>query len=88
MHWNVAYSQAMEDFCEEDCIVIRYEDLTEAPEAEIGRVAEFLQLVPRAASETIEGRHSEMRNSNAKYIEMHEGARYGVGIWNRFGYSV
>ena len=88
IHWNTAYSQAIEDFREEDCTIIRYEDLTEAPGAEIRRVAEFLQLVPRVAPEVMEERHSEMRNSNTKYFEMHEGTRYGSGIWNRFNYSV
>lgn len=88
MHWNAAYSQAMAAFREEDCVVIRYEDLTDAPEAEIGRVAEFLQLVPRATPGMTDDRHKELRNSNARYFEMHDGTVYGAGIWERFGYNV
>jgi hypothetical protein len=88
MHWNVAYAQAMEDYCTEDCTVVRYEDLTEASGPVIERLGEFLQLVPRAASDALESRHSGIRNSNTDYIEMHKGTRYGAGIWNRFGYDV
>lgn len=88
MHWNVAYAQAMADFRQEDCTIIRYEDLIDAPEAEIERVGKFLQLAPRAASDALEMKYSKMCNSNAEYIEMHQGTRYAEGVWNRFGYNL
>lgn len=88
MHWNAAYSIAMEEFSAEDCVIIRYEDLTATTDIEIERLANFLQLAPRRAPEALEDRHSQMQNSNAKYFEMHEGTLYGHGIWNHFGYKV
>ena len=87
MHWNVAYSLAVEDFRKEDCTVIRYEDLIQTPEAEIGRLAEFLRLVPRVVTETLEGRHNHLQDFNTRYFKMHEDFRYGKGIWNHFGYE-
>ena len=88
MHWNAAYSQAMADFREEDCMLVRYEELTARPDEEIARLGAFLGCAPRPNAGTLEERHSEMLNSNAEYLEAHEGARYGAGIWNRLGYDV
>jgi hypothetical protein len=87
MPWNVAYSQAMKDFRDEDFILTRYEDLTADPQPEIDRIARFLQLVPRREPQPLEGRHSEIRNSNARYFDQHDGTRYGTGAWDQFGYT-
>lgn len=87
MHWNVAHTSAMQSFREDDCTVIRYEDLCADPDAELKRVADFLGLVPRADTQQVEERHGELRNSNGKYIDMHGDIRYGVGLWERFGYE-
>lgn len=88
MHWNAAYSIAMDDYLEEDCTIIRYEDLVERPEAEIDRLAAFIECAPRTIEGELEERHSEFRNSNQKYFEEHTVIRYGEGMWNKFGYEV
>tara|TARA_R110002020_G_scaffold80747_3_gene201202 strand:+ start:2677 stop:3495 length:819 start_codon:yes stop_codon:yes gene_type:complete len=88
MHWNAAYSTAMEDFSEEDCIITRYEDLMETPEEEIARLGAFLSLAPRARTGSVETRFSDLRNSNPKYFEAHNGTVYGRGVWDSFGYTV
>ncbi|MBN9890473.1 sulfotransferase family protein [Salipiger abyssi] len=87
-HWDAAYTQAMADFSDADCILLRYEDLCADPEAELTRVAGFLNLTPRTDIQEVESRHLTLRNSNAKYIELHEGARYGAGIWDQLGYEL
>jgi hypothetical protein len=88
MHWNAAYSQAMADFRDEDCVTLRYEDLIARPEEEIARLGSFCSVPPRGNAGTLEARHTEMRNSNDSYIGMHGNTRYGAGIWDRFGYAV
>lgn len=87
-HWHEAYSAALEDFRDTDCTIIRYEDLCEHPEEEINRIAQFVELEPRSVSDSLEERHSKLKNSNAKYLEMHAGKEYGPGVWNDFGYDV
>ena len=87
-HWDAAYTQAMTDYKAADCIMVRYEDLCRAPEEEIGRVADFLELATRDGSGHVEERHKELVNSNAKYIEMHGGANYGTGIRHDLGYDI
>jgi hypothetical protein len=87
MHWNAAYALAAEAMRDEDCTLLRYEDLVARPEEELLRVAGFLDLAPRADAGRVEGRHQELRDSNADYVRMHEGTRYGPGIWDRFGYT-
>ncbi len=86
-HWDVAYSQALDDFQEADCILSRYEELCEAPEFEISRVASFLDLFPRKLAEGVEAKYEQIVNSNARYIEMHGDATYGPGVWSRLGYT-
>lgn len=86
MHWNVAYSQAMQDFSDTDCILVRYEDLTADPQHEIDRILGFLRLMPRQDPQALEDRHSDIRNSNARYVDHHDGTRYGMGAWDQFGY--
>lgn len=88
MHWNVAYSKAVDDFSPEDCIQIRYEDLTQDPDGEISRLGSFLDLTPRENGGELEARHQTMRNSNDQYFAHHEGTRYGTGIWSAFGYDL
>ncbi|MGG7567374.1 sulfotransferase family protein [Rhodovulum sp. DZ06] len=87
-HWDAAYTRALADFRDEDCILVRYEDLVEDPEGEIARLGAFIGAPERPAEAEVEDRHSELRNSNAKYFEMHEGARYGAGAWDKLGYEV
>ena len=87
MHWNAAYSQAMEAYSERDCVLLRYEDLVADPEAELARLAGALGLQPGAGA-ALEERFGEVKSSNDKYIAAHEGAVYGAGIWDRFGYAV
>lgn len=87
-HWNVAYSQEDKDFGESDCIISRYEDLVDRPEDALTRLGTFLSLTPRSEAAGLETRFSQLRNTNAKYIEAHNGAVYGHGIWNKFGYVV
>ncbi|MBZ4021113.1 hypothetical protein CKO11_01375 [Rhodobacter sp. TJ_12] len=87
MHWNVAYSQALEDFDESDCITVRYEDLIDHSETELERLGQFLNLTPRTEHLEIEARHQKLVNMNGKYIAAHGGTRYGEGVWNRFGYT-
>ena len=88
MHWNAAYSQAMADLRDSDCITLRYEDLTKDSRAELPRLADFLRLTPRRAIAPIEDRYVELHNTNDEYIRQHAGTRYGAGIWNQFGYDV
>lgn len=87
-HWNAAYTQAMDDFSSEDCILVYYEELCRAPEEEICRIADFLKLTKQNESGQIEERHRALVNSNAKYIDLHRDADYGKGIWHRLGYDV
>lgn len=87
-HWDTAYSQAVAQSREEDCTVLRYEDLCENQDGEISRIAAFLRLDARDSSGHIEERHRELTNSNAKYFAMHGDTRYGPGIWDHFGYQV
>lgn len=87
-HWDVAYSKAMNDFSDSDCVVCRYEDLTEDPDKELERLGEFLKLRPRPKQDEIEDRFKKMVNSNDKYIEAHGGKSYGAGVWEKFGYSL
>lgn len=88
MHWNVAYSLAIEEFREEDCCIIRYEDLCSDLEMELTRIAKLLELTPRSEVQKLEARHNELFNSNSKYLKMHGGTRYGRGVWENFGYKV
>lgn len=87
-HWNAAYTQALDNYKAEDCVLVQYEELCRAPEEEISRVADFLNLTKRENAGQIDERHRELINSNAKYIEMHGDADYGPGIWHRLGYDV
>ncbi len=87
-HWDAAYAQAMGDYEDEDCVLVKYEGLCGAPEEEISRVTDFLELTRRDDFGQIENRHRELVNSNAKYIAMHGDAEYGPGIWHRLGYEV
>lgn len=88
LHWNVAYSCAMADYSEDDCIITSYEALMAQPEAEILRLGEFLSLAPRADAGAIETRHATLENTNGKYFEAHECTSYGQGVWNSLGYKV
>jgi hypothetical protein len=88
LHWNVAYSCAMADYCEDDCIITSYEALTDQPEAEILRLGEFLSLAPRSDVGEMEPRHTTLENTNSKYIEAHDSASYGQGVWDSLGYRV
>lgn len=87
-HWHVAYSQALRDFHDRDCILIRYEDLCDAPDAQLKRIAEFFGLSPRVTPHRMEARHERIVNSNADYLTMHGSTAYGAGIWSRLGYRV
>jgi len=87
-HWGAAYSQSIEDFDSGDCIIVRYEDVISFPNKEISRIANFLDLKERVSPERLEGRYREMKSSNEKYIRMHAGAKYGLGVWNNFGYQI
>ncbi len=88
MHWNVAHSAALADMREDDCHVLRYEDLCEDAEAAIAASGLAATLTRRAEPVAIEDRFATFRNSNARYFELHEGTRYGRGAWDEFGYSV
>lgn len=88
MHWKVAYSQAMRDFSDEDCIIVRYEDMVADHEREQSRIGDFLGLQLSEAPGQLESRFDTIRDSNAGYIEAHQGASYGAGIWQRFGYDI
>jgi Sulfotransferase family len=88
MHWNAAYSLAMADFRDEDCTLVRYEDLIARPEEEIARLGSFCGVPPRRNAGVVDERHAEMRNANDKYVQMHGNMHYGAGIWDRFGYAV
>ncbi|WP_119308609.1 sulfotransferase family protein [Cohaesibacter haloalkalitolerans] len=87
-HWNSAYSQALENFDEKDCIIVRYEDLTNDYIGALNKIGNFFSLSKRQSTETIETRFSQIANSNDKYIKQHDGILYGHGIWEKFGYSV
>ncbi|MGV3633712.1 MAG: sulfotransferase family protein [Pseudorhodoplanes sp.] len=88
MHWNAAYSQAMADFAENDCVITRYEDLVESPDRELTRIAEAIGLQTDGTHGALDERFVQLLNSNDKYIEAHQGTVYGAGIWQRFGYEV
>ena len=88
MHWNAAYSHALDDFRDEDSIYLRYEDLTAHPDDEIARLGAFLECEARPEPGPLEENYTRLRNSNPSYIAAHEGTRYGAGIWDRFGYEV
>lgn len=88
LHWNTAYSHAVDDFRVEDSIHLRYEDLTAHPEDEIARLGTFLECEARPEPGPLEENYTRLRNSNARYIAVHEGTRYGAGIWDHFGYEV
>ena len=85
LHWNTAYSHALDDFRVEDSIHLRYEDLTAHPDDEIARLGAFLECEARPEPGPLEENYTRLRNSNARYIAAHEGTRYGAGIWDRFG---
>ena len=86
-HWDAAYTQALSDYQTKDCITILYEDLCRDPDQELTRVASFLELKLREKFEQLEDRHKALMNSNAKYIAMHECAKYGRGVWDSLGYE-
>lgn len=88
MHWNIAYSIAMDDFSKEDCTLVRYEDVIERTDEEIERIADFIGCKPRTEVTKMETRHAALQNSNDKYLELHKVARYGKGIWTDFGYEI
>ncbi|MGI9525423.1 MAG: sulfotransferase family protein [Hyphomicrobiaceae bacterium] len=86
MHWNAAYSKAMEDYRDSDCAIVRYEDLTNNANEELERIANFCNI--RTCSkkpDQLEERHRTIHNSNGAYIAAHGGNNYGVGIWEQFG---
>ncbi len=88
MHWNTAYSHAVDDFRVEDSIHLRYEDLTAHPDDEIARLGAFVECDMRPEPGPLEENYTRLRSSNARYLAAHEGTRYGAGIWDRFGYEV
>lgn len=88
MHWSAAYSRALADFADNDCIALRYEDLMDDPTAELDRLAAFLDLAPRRNGSGLEERHRTLSNSNTRYIAAHDGMTYGMGAWDSFGYSL
>ncbi|WP_144097113.1 hypothetical protein [Croceicoccus sediminis] len=73
---------------DEDCHVLRYEDLCEDADAAIAESGIDAHLQRRAEPIAIEDRSASFRNSNARYFDLHEGTRYGRGAWDAFGYSV
>lgn len=87
-HWDHAYSKALNDFSDDDCTIIRYEDLCDATESEITRIASFLELKERPHSLQLEERHTKLTNTNAKYFDLHTDKQYGPGCWDRFGYHL
>lgn len=87
MHWNAAYSRALDDMRDEDCMVLRYEDLVADPEGELSRIATGLELKPRLQSGTLEKRHRELKDSNAKYLEKQTAIYAGRGVWREFEYE-
>ena len=87
-HWDLAYAQALADLREEDCAIVRYEDLCADEDGEISRLGAFLDLAERPDWGQVEERHQRLSNSNAKYVAMHGDARYGAGSWERFGYEL
>lgn len=87
-HWDEAHRQAIEELRDDDCSIIRYEDLTENTEAELARIAAETGLEPKLQSGDVEQRHRVLTNSNQKYIDRHPTGIYGSGAWDYFGYKL
>lgn len=85
-HWHVAHQAALEDEGP-DCIRVRYETYCEDPNAELGRIAAFLNLTPAQARAEDADRFKDVRNSNDKYLTEIEPRNLGTGVWTQFGYS-
>ena len=88
LHWNIAHARASADLRDEDCITVRYEDLTQDPNAALSRIARFCALEEKPGAQDVEDRFSDIRNSNDKYLPAHSGVSYGPGIWSKFGYDL
>lgn len=86
-HWNAAYSRALDDYEESDCIILRYEDFVDDPDGQLTRIAEAIDLKRRAGTEALEKRHQQLVNSNAKYIDQQDPMYFGRGAWSEFGYE-
>lgn len=88
MHWNVAYSAALRDFSALDCLSVRYEDLVSDPQTSLDAIGAFGKLRPSSDESPVENRFLDLKNSNQKYLAMHECASYGRGAWDEFGYEI
>ena len=88
MHWNVAYSRALADYREEDCLIVRYEDLCENVSRELGRISEFVGIPLRSFSDSEDSRFKDLTNQNGEYLKLHACRNYGTGVWGKFGYEV
>ena len=88
MHWNAAYSRALADFDAADCMHLRYEDVVADQAGAIDAVADFCNIPRRAADGAMPERFAVLKNSNPKYIRLHEGRYYGRGAWDSFGYAL
>lgn len=86
-HWDVAYSRAIEDWSNEDCELIRYEDIVSDPARELSRLGKALALVEKLSPDPIDGRFSELRDMNDKYFAANSETIDGTGAWQKFGYT-
>ena len=86
MHWNVAYSQALNNV-DSKTFILRYEDFCENPQQAIKNSGIDKILGKRSKPISENNRFSSIINSNQKYLMMHECKSYGFGVWRRFGYD-
>ena len=86
-HWDAAHRIALADLGP-DCLRLRYEDFCEDPEGEIARIGTYCGLAPRGDLSQMDARFSEIKNSNAKYLDAAERYDFGEGVWSDFGYDL
>lgn len=87
-HWNVAYAAAAAMLRDEDCTILRYEDLCAFPEMVLGRVARETGLTPRPTPLLGDARFETLRNTNERYLSRLASRKWGSGSWERFGYKL
>ena len=88
MHWNVAYSVALEDSDPNDTFWVKYEELASQPGHVIEALGVFIEAQRRKESVGIAERFAQIDNRNDAYIAMHACRKYGIGAWDKLGYAV
>ena len=67
MNWCSAYATALNDL-DDDCLFVRYEDLCDDPERELGRIGAFASLGERSLPGMQQRRFEDIKNTNDSYI--------------------